>query len=205
MASQSIIAPTRERQPVLRGHVVAGENQTRLTVEVVSATDLAVGLAARVRHRLIYPTAVLARTGVLARTVAFTVVFALAAFACSDGGGDFGHPKITEERIRNDMAGWRTSEGLGGWYLGEDKPRDRVGRPGGEELDGWYFEEAETRDIDILETEYSGNTAAIVIHMKTVGAVSGRFAGKLRLHYEWVAFDDWTLARVENLDFKRQP
>ena len=139
------------------------------------------------------------------QSLVLTVVFALAAFACSGGGGDFGHPKITEERIGNDMAARRTSEGPSGWYLGEAEPRDMVGRPMGEGLDGWYFEEAETRDIDILETEYSGNTAAIVIHMKTIGAVSGRFAGKLRLHYEWVAFDDWTLARVENLDFKRQP
>ena len=173
--------------------MLEGESRARLTVEVVSATDPAVEFAARVRHGRIY------RTGV------FTLVFALATFACSGGGSDFGHPKITVERMGNDMAGWRTNEGLGGWYLGEDEPRDMVGRPMGEGLGGWYFEEAETRDIDILETEYSGNTATIVIHMNTVGAVSGRFAGKLRLHYEWVAFDDWTMVRVENLDFKRQP
>lgn len=139
------------------------------------------------------------------QSLVLTVVFALAALACSDGGSDFGHPKITEERIGNDMAGWRTSEGPSGWYLGEAEPSNMVGRPMGEGLDGWYFEEAETRDIDILETEYSGNTAAIVIQMKTGSTVSEGFTGKLRLHYEWVAFDDWTLARVENLDFKRQP
>ena len=177
MASQPIIATAHERQPVLRGHAVAGENRVRLTVEGVSATDPAVGFVARVRHGLIYRTAVLAGTGVL------TVVCALAAFACSGGGGDFGHPKITVERIGNDMAGRRTGEGL----------------------DGWYFEEDESRDIGILDTEYSGNTATIVIHMKTVSVASGRFTGKLRLHYEWVAFNDWTLVGVENLDFKRRP
>ena len=198
MAFQPTIATTHERQPVLRGHVVAGENRVRLTVEGVSATDPAVGFMARVRHGLIYRTAVLAGTGVL------TVVCALAAFACSGGGGDFGHPKITVERIGNDMAGRRTGEGLDGWYFGQDEPRDMVGRPMGEG-DGWHFEEDESRDIGILDTEYSGNTATIVIHMKTVSVASGRFTGKLRLHYEWVAFDDWTLVRVENLDFKRRP
>lgn len=39
------------------------------------------------------------------------VVFALAAFACSGGGGGFGHPKITEEQIGNDMVGWRRGDG----------------------------------------------------------------------------------------------
>ena len=195
MASQPIIATACERQPLLHGHIIEGENRARLTMEVVSATDPAVGFAARVRHGRIYRTAVLAHT----------IVCALAAFACSGGGGDFGHPKITVERIGNDMAARRTDERLSGWYFEEAESRDRVGRPGGEELGGWYFEEAESRDIDILETEYSGNTATIVIQMKTGSAVSEGFAGKLRLHYEWVAFDDWTLVRVDNLDFKRRP
>ena len=134
-----------------------------------------------------------------------TVVFALAAFACSGGGGGFGHPKITEEQIGNDMVGWRRGDGLGGWYFKEDGPRDMVDERRGEELHGWYFEEDASREIEILNTQYSGHTSTIVIHMKNVGVVSGRFSGKLRLHYEWVAFDDWTLVRVENLDFKRRP
>ncbi len=174
MASQPHIATARERQPLLQGHVIEGENRTRLTVEVVSAIDPAVGFVARMRHGLTYRTAALARTGVL------TVVFALAVFACSGVGGDFGHPKITVERIGNDMAARRTGEG-----------------------GGRYFEEAESRALDILKTVYSGNTATIVIHIRTSRAVSKEFTAKLRLHYEWVAFDDWTLARVEVLDFNR--
>ena len=105
--------------------------------------------------------------------------------ACSGGGGILGHPKINEAQIGTDIVGKDTGEGLL----------------------GWRFEKAEPREIAVMQSDYSGDKAAIVINMKTESAPGSfsksKMAGKLRLHYEWVA-GTWTLVRVENLDFKKQ-
>ena len=105
--------------------------------------------------------------------------------ACSGGGGIIGHPKINEAQIGTDLVGKNTGEGLLGWKFEKDEPRE----------------------IAVLQRDYSGEKATIVIDIKTESA-PGRFsrqkwAGKLRLHYEWVA-GVWTLVQVENLDFKER-
>ncbi len=116
------------------------------------------------------------------------VVLTLAVSGCSDGGGVLGHPKISVEQIGTDIVGKNTGEGLLSWTFAKNEPRE----------------------IEILETDYSGDKGTVVIHMKTEGFILVGFtnkvegmAGKLRLHYEWVA-DEWTLVRVENLDFKSE-
>lgn len=118
------------------------------------------------------------------------VVLALALSACSDGGGLFGHPKITEQEIATDIVGRRTGEYPLAWTFAKDEPKE----------------------IQLLQSDYSGDKATIVIHMNTETAQTApqiwlkeskeKMAGKLRLHYEWVA-DQWTLVRVESLDFKK--
>ena len=109
--------------------------------------------------------------------ILFSFVFILLLSGCSS------HPKITLENIQNDIVGKNTGEGLM----------------------GWTFEKNEPREISILESKYEGDKATIIIDMKTQSA-PGSFmreqrAGKLRLHYEWIA-KEWNLVRVENLTFK---
>ena len=85
------------------------------------------------------------------------------------------HPTITLESIQKDIVGRNTGEGLMSWIFDKNVPRE----------------------ISILESKYEGDKATIIIDMKTQEA-----AGKLRLHYEWIA-DEWNLIRVENLTFKK--
>jgi len=117
----------------------------------------------------------------------------VAISACS-GGIDLApdltiqRPKITEAAIGTDIVGRDVSGDLG-------------------ILSGWKFEKDNPRQITIVQSNYSGDTATIVVNMKTGTGPKAIFqrkmAGKLRLHYEWVG-GVWTLVRVENLDFKRQ-
>lgn len=75
-----------------------------------------------------------------------------------------------------------------------------MGKNTGEGLASWEFEKDEPRTISLVEEEYEGDKATIIIDMQTEGSES-TMAGKLRLHYEWIA-DEWNLVRVENLTFK---
>ena len=93
------------------------------------------------------------------------------------------HPKITLETIQKDIVGKNTGEGIM----------------------SWIFDKNEPRDISIVESKYEGDKAIIVIDMKTQSTpgsfMRSQMAGKLRLHYEWIA-KEWNLTRVENLTFK---
>ena len=92
------------------------------------------------------------------------------------------HPKITLETIQRDIVEKHTDEGVNSWTFGRD----------------------ESREISIIESKCEGDKTTIIIDMKTQGAAGWRakMAGKLRLHYEWIA-DEWNLTRVENLTFKK--
>jgi len=93
------------------------------------------------------------------------------------------HPKITLETIQKDIVGKNTGEGIM----------------------SWTFDKNEPREISIVESKYEGDKATIIIDMKTQSAPGSfmrlQFAGKLRLHYEWIA-NEWNLTRAENLTFK---
>lgn len=90
---------------------------------------------------------------------------------------------ITVEDIQKDIAGKNTGEGLMSWEFGEDEPRE----------------------ISIVESKYEGDTATIIIDMKTENLPEHigkqKMTGKLRLYYKRIE-DEWNLGRVENLTFK---
>ena len=103
----------------------------------------------------------------------------------ASGSGSTNHPKIADTgKIRTDIVGRNTGEGILSWEFSKDHQQE----------------------ITIIQTEYSGDKATVIIDMKTSKAAGyssrTQMEGKLRLHYEWVA-GDWTLIRVENLDFKK--
>ena len=89
----------------------------------------------------------------------------------------------------------------------EDIQRDINGKDTGEGLLSWRFQPEEPKTMSILETSNDGKRRTIVIDMVTESKpqmFSGidKRAGKLRLHYEWIA-DQWNLVRVENLTFRK--
>ena len=92
-------------------------------------------------------------------------------------------PKTTVEDIQKDIVGKNTGEGLMSWEFGKDEPRE----------------------ISIVESKYEGNTATIIIDIKTENLPEHigkqQMTGKLCLYYKRIE-DEWNLGRVENLTFK---
>jgi len=84
-------------------------------------------------------------------------------------GGD--RPPVTAERVERDLAG------------------KIVGT--------WIFQKSEWRDIDILEADYAGDKARIVVNVDTIRNKTGR----LRLRYRWVD-GRWKIYRIFNIDFE---
>ena len=61
----------------------------------------------------------------------------------------------------------------------------------------WIFQKSEWRDIDIVEAEYTGDTAKIVANIDTIRNKTGR----LRLRYKWTD-GHWKIYRLFNIDFE---
>jgi hypothetical protein len=80
-------------------------------------------------------------------------------------------PEITVENIEKDIAG----KMVAGWIFGKD----------------------EWREIDILNSKYSGEKAKIEIQLDTVRNKSGT----LRLRYKWTG-TKWKLVKIFNVDFE---
>ncbi len=95
-------------------------------------------------------------------------------------------PEITEARIATDLIGRQVK--VDPWSI------------------SWRFDTRVTTEITIVQCNYSGDSAIILIDTKSEAGPRAffprRMAGKLRLHYDWAA--RWTLARIDNLDFKEQ-
>ena len=94
------------------------------------------------------------------------------------------HPKITLEKIHQDIVGRSTDEGVMSWTFDKRLPMA----------------------ISIADSKYEGDKATIIIGMKTsapayIAIPARELGGKLRLHYEWIA-NEWNLIRIENLTFK---
>jgi len=66
----------------------------------------------------------------------------------------------------------------------------------GKMVAGWIFQESEWRDIDILNSKYSGKKAKIEVNVDTIRNKSGT----LRLRYKWTG-GKWKLTRIFNVDF----
>jgi hypothetical protein len=64
---------------------------------------------------------------------------------------------------------------------------------------GIRFDETNIQGIKVLDTKINGNKAQVVTRVDTVSD----YAGRLRLYYELIA-GEWTLLRIENLDFRQQ-
>lgn len=126
------------------------------------------------------------------------VLLALIVSGCSGEGGDPGHPTVTEAQIEKDAeAGFPDERGSSGVY--------------------------QKGEIEILESNYSGDNATIVLTAGSVrvgGLVPADIEGlkpeirpkvakidtipyKLRLDYEWVR-GEWRLRRLDNLTHEKQ-
>lgn len=80
-----------------------------------------------------------------------------------------------------------------------------IGKTVGEGFAKWRFAKREPRTIEIIDTKYDGDTAQVVVNMRTNGNSIGnpsRMSGKLRLHFEWIA-GEWTMLKVEDLSFAK--
>ena len=66
----------------------------------------------------------------------------------------------------------------------------------GKMVAGWIFQKSEWREIDILNSKYSGDKAKIEINVDTVRNKSGT----LRLRYLWTD-NKWKLVSIFNVDF----
>jgi len=102
-------------------------------------------------------------------------------------------PEITVETIRDRING------------------ERVRVPaadGASESRSWGFARNEPKEIEIVEKQLAGDTAIVVIDMRTGSAPRvdkpRKLSGRLRLHYKlekgW-ALRQWEIVRIENLSF----
>lgn len=102
-------------------------------------------------------------------------------------------PSITLAKIYRDIVG-KVVEGV--------SSEDGVAPP-----ISWTFAANEPKEIEILERDFVGDNAYVVIHMYTQDAAPDRngmlgiLKGNLQLHYERVT-GDWLLTRVENQTFR---
>ena len=86
----------------------------------------------------------------------------------------------------------------------QDIQRDVDGKSTGEDYQtGWNFDRSMPVEMRIVESKYKSATASIVIDAMTIsdGGYVKKMAGRLRLHYEWIA-GVWHLKQVENLSFR---
>ncbi len=85
-------------------------------------------------------------------------------------------------------------------FKGDEKPEISVEKIekdiAGKMVAGWIFQESEWREIDILNSKYSGEKAKIEINVDTIRNKSGT----LRLRYRWTA-NRWKLVKIFNVDF----
>ncbi len=83
---------------------------------------------------------------------------------------------------------------------GDEKPKISVAKIEsditGKMVAGWIFQKSEWREIDILESRYSGEKAKITINVDTIRNKSG----SMRLRYRWTG-NKWKLSRIFNIDF----
>jgi hypothetical protein len=65
----------------------------------------------------------------------------------------------------------------------------------------WQFERDTPMKVSVVEQTSDGDKAVVIAH---VAITSGLFrpAGRLRLHYEWIA-GEWNFIDAENLSFKK--
>lgn len=82
--------------------------------------------------------------------------------------------------------------------------QDLVGQSAGESKGAlmWRFQEQEPRVIKILEENYNGDTAALLVDVTTEGG-GWKMAGTIRLHYHF-GYVRWMLLKIETLTFQRQ-
>jgi len=99
--------------------------------------------------------------------------------------------------------------------IGEDINGQRVSLPaegGASEPSSWRFFLNEPKEIDILEKQLAGDTATVVIELRTRTSpraeqqgITKKLAGRLRLHYELKSYfvvRKWEIVRIENISFK---
>ena len=120
--------------------------------------------------------------------------------ACTGGGSsppaDDQRPEITAEKIREDING------------------ERVKVPPAEgitESRSWGFYRNEPKEIEIVEKQLDGDSATIVIDMRTGSAPQAekpkKLSGRLRLHYrleKGLVLRQWEIVEIDNLSFAYQ-
>ena len=123
------------------------------------------------------------------------------AGACAGGGGssppaDDQRPEITAEKIREDINGERV----------EVPPAEGI-----TESRSWRFERHEPKEIEIVEKQLDGDSATIVIDIRTGSAPRvekpKKLSGRLRLHYRLengLVLRQWEIVEIDNLSFAYQ-
>lgn len=105
-------------------------------------------------------------------------------------------PEITAETIREHINGERVR------VPAED---------GDSQSRNWRFERDEPKEIEIVEKQLAGDTAIVVINLRTGNAPraekSRKLSGQLRLHYKlekgW-ALRQWEIVKIDNISFAYQ-
>jgi hypothetical protein len=131
--------------------------------------------------------------------------FALAACAACGGGGTAGGPRLSatpEQRPELDLEAVR--EAVNGAWVEGVPAADGQGKP-----ENWGFAHNEPKEIEIVEQKVEGDTATVVVNMKTRSAPRARrqmsLEGQLRLHLRLeteLFFRRWDVEDVENISFK---
>lgn len=124
----------------------------------------------------------------------------IACAACSSSrgpgraGGDDSdvRPEITDEKIRQDIL-WHTVENI--------RDETNTNKP-----ISWTFIPEEPKEITVLEKQVSGDTANVVLDVKTRSAPRAKnqrqLSGKIRLHYELqteLFLRKWRITHIENV------
>ena len=134
------------------------------------------------------------------------LLFALAWGAAACGGGNSaGGPRLSatpEKRPELDLE--TIKRAINGAWLEDVPAADGKGKP-----QNWGFAHNEPKEIEVVEQKIEGDTATVVVNMKTRSAPRDRrqmsLEGQLRLHLRLeteVFIREWDVEDVENISFK---
>jgi hypothetical protein len=143
----------------------------------------------------------------LARSSALVLAALLAFCAAGCGGGNPSSagvmPTATPEK-RPDLTLNTIREVINHAWVDDVPAADGKGKP-----EDWAFESNEPKEIEIVEQKQEGDTATVLINIKTRShprarrqmSLEGQLRLQLKLESEFI-FQEWRVRDVENISFK---